>query len=401
MKVSNFQLRSFRNLDHFKFEPTGGLNFIIGPNAKGKTTVLEGIHFLACLRSFRTTKINELIQWGQNQSNLSCELVQVPLEWNSKHEVQFLFDLETRRAKKTAFINDKRYQSTALYLKQKFNNHNTGFHTIIFNPTDHEIVRGEPKLRRDYLNFVLSSQNANYFDDLKQYHRVLDQKNALLKMSFGGPIDRKQLQTLNELLVESGSRLVLSRLEWFKSLLNYFNFVLTRIAPKQRNLDLVYRCQFLNQIQSGEYKFSFQNSNLNGEHFAGQGPLPSLEDLQGEYWKSLSILTPLEIGQRTGLAGPHRDDWCFKTNNIPLKEHGSQGEIRTALLALKISEIEFFRKVTGLKPVLLIDDFSSELDQDRRKSLLNFLNQTDLQVFITSTERPSLEGKVFEFTYGQ
>jgi DNA replication and repair protein RecF len=332
------------------------------------------------------------MQWGQTQASLSCELNDTSLEWNSKHEIQFLLDEASQRAQKIAFINGKKFSSSALYLKQKFSNHNTGFHTIVFNPTDHEIVRGEPKLRRDYLNFVLSSQDPSYYDDLKQYHRVLDQKNALLKT----PPNLTQLHTLNELLVESGCRLVLKRLEWLNQILEPFNSVLMYIAPKQGVLDLIYKCNFLSQ----GFEFSIQNNNLNVEHFTGQCPLPSLQDLEREYWKNISILTPLEIGQRTSLTGPHRDDWFFRTGKIPLKEHGSQGEIRTALLALKISEIQFFRRVTGLKPVLLIDDFSSELDRKRRESLLGFLNQTDLQVFVTSTERPALEGKVFEFVHG-
>jgi len=131
---------------------------------------------------------------------------------------------------------------------------------------------------------------------------------------------------------------------------------------------------------------SIPNNDLNSGHFAGQDPRPSVEILEQSFWTRLNALEEAELRTRSSLVGPHRDDWAFFLGDHVLKGHGSQGEVRSALLALKLSEIELFRERTGHRPLLLLDDFSSELDRERRSFLLRFLSETDLQVFITTTE---------------
>jgi DNA replication and repair protein RecF len=131
---------------------------------------------------------------------------------------------------------------------------------------------------------------------------------------------------------------------------------------------------------------SFNNKGLNSVHFAGQGHLPSLELLEQVFWSKVSALEAAERKTGHSLVGPHRDDWAFFLGNQTLKGHGSQGEVRSALLALKLSEIELFRNRTGHRPLFLLDDFSSELDRERRSFLLKYLTETDLQTFVTTTE---------------
>jgi len=145
---------------------------------------------------------------------------------------------------------------------------------------------------------------------------------------------------------------------------------------------------------------SFNNSDLDAVHFAGQGLLPSLELLEQAFWTRLSSLEDTEMRVRNSLVGPHRDDWTFFLGDPVLKGHGSQGEVRSALLALKLSEIELFRERTGHRPLLLLDDFSSELDRERRMFLLSFLSRTDLQVFVTSTEESISIGRRFWVSKG-
>jgi len=170
-----------------------------------------------------------------------------------------------------------------------------------------------------------------------------------------------------------------------------------RIAPTQPDLSAFYVSSWVPEIPN----LSISNKGLDGAHFAGQDPLPSIELLEQAFWTRLSVLEEAELRSRSSLVGPHRDDWTFFLGRQFLKGHGSQGEVRSALLALKLSEIELFQKRTGHRPLLLLDDFSSELDRERRAFLLSFLMETSLQVFVTTTEAQfQTSGKRFRVSQG-
>jgi DNA replication and repair protein RecF len=126
-------------------------------------------------------------------------------------------------------------------------------------------------------------------------------------------------------------------------------------------------------------------------HFTGHNSLPTLDFLMKSYLDFLNKTHDLELRLRSTQIGPHRDDWGFQLDDRDLQSQGSQGEIRTSLLALKLAEIDWFKKQTGLRPVFLLDDFSSELDRTRRELLMQLLIEMDLQVFVTSTEEPTNE----------
>jgi recombinational DNA repair ATPase RecF len=146
--------------------------------------------------------------------------------------------------------------------------------------------------------------------------------------------------------------------------------------------------------------FFCANKGLDGFYFAGHWNLPSLETLQKEFKIKRLALERAEWAAQTSLLGPNRDDWVLLLGQQPLKVKGSQGEVRSTLMALKLCEIELFYDRTKLKPVFLLDDFSSELDRVRRKFLLNFILETDLQVFVTSTERMESFGRYFQIQSG-
>ena len=147
-------------------------------------------------------------------------------------------------------------------------------------------------------------------------------------------------------------------------------------------------------------KKCLENKELSELLSSGQAPLPSVELLEQAYWKQLSLLETKEFQMRTSLVGPHRDDWSFQFGQQALRGHGSQGEVRSALLALKLSEIDLFREATRHRPILLLDDFSSELDQNRRSFLLKRLEETDLQVFVTTTEDRTTIGRRYWVSNG-
>ncbi|MCM2278007.1 MAG: DNA replication/repair protein RecF [Oligoflexia bacterium] len=386
MKVVKLTLHGFRNIQHATFDPDSRLNFLVGKNGQGKTSFLEAIGFVSGLKSFRGSKTAEVIRHGDNFGEISCEIEPEERQFKSQLKVTFAVGPEgSQKATKAAFINGKPFRSAASYLSQRFGQLELGFHAIIFNPSDHDLVRGEPAIRRNYLDRVLAAEDIAYLKTYQKYQRVLEQRNALLK-SEENP-SRELLLGFSEPLAHYGAMIGRSRLEWIERLSRRLDGVMRQIAPAQAEIRLVSLSNWIPPIAC----LSIENNNLNAVHFAGHSDLPSLELLEQAFRNRLASLESAEFRARSSLVGPHRDDWAFFQENPAgeshlLKGQGSQGEIRSALLALKLSEIELFRERTGHRPLFLLDDFSSELDQDRRKFLLKFLSETDLQVFVTTTD---------------
>lgn len=382
MRVQKLWIRDFRNVEELGFEPSPGINFLVGSNGQGKTSILEALAYLASLRSFRGSKTPEVLRWGQAQSEIKADIVPENSSW--KAELKILFErphLDSPRASKSAWINGKSYRSSTSYLSQRFGEMELGFHTVVFNPSDHDLVRGEPALRRHFIDRVLAAEDVEYLETLQRFHRVLEQRNSLLKESHQPP-DRSVLQEFTVPLVKLGVQLVLKRLEWLQKLREPLAQVALEIAPKQPSLRAFYLSNWVPKID----QLSIYSNNLDGVHFTGQDPLPSVEVLEQTYWKELSSRESAEWRAGHTLVGPHRDDWAFFFGDQWLRGHGSQGETRTALLALKLAELQLFGERTGHRPLFLLDDFSSELDRERRQFLLGFLERTDLQVFVTTTE---------------
>jgi DNA replication and repair protein RecF len=218
---------------------------------------------------------------------------------------------------------------------------------------------------------------------------VLEQRNALLKSSEKPLPDL--LHGFTEPMSKYAAYLTYQRLNWIRRLAQRLNDTVHKIAPHQPLLSLIYLSNWVPEIQD----LSLSNSNLGGLHFTGHGAQPSLELLEQAFWKKQSSLEAAEWKSGHSLVGPHRDDWTFFLGGQVLKGHGSQGEVRSALLALKLSEVELFREATGHRPIFLLDDFSSELDRERRVFLLDFLSEKDLQVFVTTTDDSFFVGRCF------
>jgi DNA replication and repair protein RecF len=398
VKVEKLTLRNFRNIQDGSFYPDRRLNFLVGQNGQGKTSFIEALGYLATLRSFRGAKTEEVIHWGQDTAEISATLsasdetgMDPALDWRTDLKVVFT---NGDRTSKVAFINGKPFRSSTQFLSQRFHSFELGFHTVIFNPSDHDLVRGEPSIRRSYIDRILAAEDVEYLKALQKYQRVLDQRNALLK-SEPGP-SKSLLAGFTEPLASYGSLLALKRLEWLSRLSSRLTPTAQRIAPNQPELHALYLSSWVPEIP----ELSINNKGLKPVHFTGQPHQASLELLEQAFWKRLSALEQVELEARSTLVGPHRDDWAFFLGPHVLKGHGSQGEVRSALLALKLSEIELFRERTGHRPLFLLDDFSSELDRERRSFLLRFLTDTDLQTVVTTTEDTLHVGKRFWVSNG-
>jgi DNA replication and repair protein RecF len=410
--VSELVLRNFRNISECRFVPDPKLNFLVGENGQGKTSFIEALGFLATLRSFRGSKSEEVLKWSEISSELSCKLSgDTPDEKGWETHLKVVFDTpgivgEQSRGKvsKIAFINGKPYKSSTSYLSQRFGSFELGFHAVIFNPSDHDLVRGDPSTRRHYLDRVIAAENVGFLKTISKYQRILTQRNAVLKTvsepQRGSGTSASNMAHLvagfTDQLVHLGAQLAATRLEWVLKLAERLNETVHQIAPHQPSLRLVYLSNWAPEIDN----LSLNNKDLSPVNFTGHGHLPSVELLEQSFRKRLSQLEAAEWRSGHSLVGPHRDDWAFYLGGQPLRGHGSQGEVRSALLALKLCEIDLFRIETGHRPLFLLDDFSSELDKERRSFLLQYLSESDLQVFVTTTEDTSSLGKKFRVSNG-
>lgn len=389
MKVKQLVFKNFRNIKQLQFFPEDRISFIVGKNGQGKTSILEGLGIISSLRSFRGNKIEETIQQNETYSEILCKL-----ESEIDTELKVVLKKEENKTIKTAFINGKVVSKGSQYLLKRFGDFEIGFHCIVFNPSDHELIRGEPSNRRDYVDRVLAAEDPGYLNLLSRYNRVLEQRNRLLKNNEG--IQIETLFGFTTALVETGAIIIQKRLSWMFNACDQVNFILKKIIPNAPEV----RIHYLSKIfEKNVIEIKAKDVN-DTEHFSGQSEVCSLDFLTSRLRDQARIHASAEIAAGTSLFGPQRDDWRIVFGDASLKSVGSQGEVRAVLIALKLSEIDLFRKATGHKPVLLLDDFSSELDRDRRQYLLDYLSKTDLQVFVTTTEEPNFSGSFFRLLDG-
>jgi DNA replication and repair protein RecF len=335
------------------------------------------------------------MKWGETSSEVTCKLApENDVGWQTDLKLAFSSQGEQGKIDKLAFINGKPYKSSTSYLTQRFGSFELGFHAVVFNPSDHDLVRSDPATRRTYLDRVIAAENGQYLKLTSKYQRVVSQRNAILKAQEKPA--REILSGFTEQMGILAAQITYKRLEWLLKLADRLNETVHHIAPHQPALRLVYLSSWAPKTDD----LVFNNDNLSGVHFTGHGSLPSLELLEQFFWNKLSLLEAAEWRSGHSLVGPHRDDWAFYLGNQALRGHGSQGEVRSALLALKLCEIDLFRIETGHRPLFLLDDFSSELDRERRTFLLKYLADSDLQTFVTTTEDSSLYGKKFKVSQG-
>jgi DNA replication and repair protein RecF len=368
LKLDRLNIRNIRNIQEVDIPCGRGIHFIYGLNGQGKTSILESIYLLSNLRSFRDSDLSALLMQGEEYSRVTGKF---ELEPGTEAELKVELVQGPRRFEKRAYINQKLTRSSMDYFGVKLNHSAVQFHAINLNPTSTDLIRGEPALRRNYLNQVISSESPDYMHALKVYQKTLDQKNALLKAE--EKFDLQLLKILNENLVKTGAILLHGRVSYLQKLNQPVLDFLSNIAPLQRPVNLAYR---------------------HGEtlHFTGHFEIPTVNFWLENLHQKLIEMAPAERVRKSSLVGPHRDDLMFKVGEgtspfLPdLVNVGSQGEIRSLLLSLKLAELEAFKAHTKVQPVLLIDDFSSELDSTRRGFLLNYLKNSELQIFVTSTD---------------
>lgn len=346
MFLKNVHLKNFRNVRDQFFEACPNFNFIVGQNAQGKTNIIESIYLMAAGSSFRTSDFRNMMMRGFDNSSVDMETSSSAGLDNVKAVL--------RTSGKEFYRNSKRARTGGSRILA----------AVLFAPEEILMLKDVPAVRRRYMDILISMVRPAYAALVKNYSKIISQRNRLLadeNLSDGRKI--AQLKPWDLQLVETGSRIFLERKIWSEELNKILPERYKSIAPKDG------RAIFLYKPLCGEKVIS------NGEEFVRLWFVDQMNRRRSD-----------ELTRRVSLVGPHRDDFDAMVGGRSLGAFGSQGQHRTFVLALKISEMDFIERKTGETPVLLLDDVMSELDSDRRKFLLEYLRNMKGQVFITSTD---------------
>jgi len=339
MKLQKLSLSFFRNLENAELLPCSRFNILYGKNAQGKTNLLESIYLLGTMKSFRMAKNNEMVKWGS-----PCGTVNGVVERDGvTREITLVMEKTGKRVR----LDQKPVAKLADFFGS--------LNVVIFSPEDIAMVKGVPDVRRKYLDRAVFSGDASYLFFYHEYFRILRNRNILLRNGDDGGLD-----IWSEKLVEAGTRLIASRLAYLREIEDLLQLFYGAIAGNGQNAGISYRPHL-----------------MNGEGLSQDG--------RAKLAAALANSATEERRAGATVVGPHRDDVDFLLNGKVMKHHASQGEQRSYVLALKMAEIEYIQRRHGDPPVLLLDDMTSELDQERNRNLMDFLSKKEMQVFITTT----------------
>ncbi|HZV76358.1 MAG TPA: DNA replication/repair protein RecF [Candidatus Babeliales bacterium] len=347
MRVAHLTFSNFRNYCELELEPAAGLNVFIGANAQGKSNLLEGIAMLGTGKSFRTVREADTIAKDCERAVLRGEA----LRNAGTVELVCAIERSSRGALKAYTVNGRpvRYAS---YLGR--------LAVVTFVPADLELAGGAPAARRAFLNVALSQSEPRYYYELARYRKALQQKNAMLRGAIES--DPELLATYNRALVEAGTEVMLARRRLVNALGQAARAAHARFSGTE-SLEVAYQ---------PDIAFEAPRHDAIAEAFEAR----------------LLQSADAERARKSSVAGPHRDDLKLTLDGVSLAAYGSQGQQRTAVLALKVAEYAVMRERSDEAPLLLLDDVLSELDEARAAAFLADVGAYE-QVFITATQRPA------------
>ena len=344
MYIKKVKLENFRNYDNLEVEFKKDFNLIYGNNAQGKTNILEAIYLSAIGKSFQTNKDSEMIKIGK-------EKAKVEIEYETKdREGKITVEIAD---KKTFFING---------IKQKKISDIIGkINIVLFYPNNIDIIKGGPAERRRFLDIMISQLKPNYIHILNKYLKTLDQRNAYLKQIKFDNKSKDMLEIWDESLSQLSYQIYTYRSEYIKKIKEKIKVIhnkITNCGQQDEKIEISF-------ISSGKSQKDFYENLLRNRE----------NDIRKGYTST----------------GSHRDDFDIYINDKKVNVYGSQGQQRTSVLSLKLTELNIIQDEIEEPPILLLDDFMSELDENRRNNLTNAIENN--QVFITCTDKILVEEK--------
>ncbi len=358
MFAEKLQLKNFRNYQQETIDFVDGINIFYGNNGQGKTNILEALFLASMGKSFRTSHDNEMIKDGTDG-----------------FEIEVYFKESTDSNLKIGYNKNKQkyIKVNGIYLRKMGDLMGT-FPSVVFSPNNMILLSSGPSERRKFMDMALCQLKPIYYFNLQQYNKIIMQKNAFLKNSSRENIDKNMLDVWNMSLAEKGAEIIKERISYIEKVSKYAS-------------------DFHNKISGNNEKII-----VNYESSAGVD--------RETFYRKLSDNMKREIDRGMCLLGPHKDDLELTLEGTgDMKKYGSQGQRRTCVLALKLSETKILEEEIGKRPVLLLDDVLSELDDVRQRLLLENIEKT--QVFITCTNADRLKNaserpvKLFEVSKGK
>lgn len=336
MRILRLGLKNYRNCEDVSLDFEKEKTLIVGKNAQGKTNILESIYFLSDLKSPRTSTVADLIKIGQEKFEISASV----LKNDTDIELDYSYDVNKKRE---ARINKVKSTPKDFKLVVK---------TVLFSTKDLLLLRGTPQDRRDWLDRAISQIYPAYDERLSKYDKIRVQKNNLLKNE---QIDETLYDIYNEQLVITGANIIFLRKKFLKEI-EKIAVQKHRTISDTETFSLNYTC-----------------------------PYEEIDAISSYLKEELIERRREEFARRQACVGPHRDDIEFKINGLDAVKFASQGQQRTLVLSLKLSELEIIKEKTGFSPILLLDDVLAELDEMRQNYLLKSIDK-GTQTVITSVD---------------
>lgn len=329
-----------------------GQQLVYGPNAAGKTSLLEAIVLLAWGRSHRTAADGELVRWGRELARVEARVGPPGAPPGEPDTIEVaLVGTAAGGARKRIRVNGVNRRAAALA---------GALRTVLFAPEEMLLIAGSPSLRRDALDRLAGQRSSAYARDLATYGRALQQRNGLLRLIREEQATRAELRFWDETLLDAGAAVVAERHRLLAALAGPLAAAHAEIAP--------------DEAAAGELALSYAT---NAPPLPGESPRDALA-------RRLAETAEKETWNGTTLIGPHRDDVVFTLDGRPMGTFASRGQQRTAILAFKLAELDLLTALDGRPPLLLLDDVFSELDPDRRAHLVRRIAGLP-QAFVTTT----------------
>src|SRR5512140_869806 len=365
MHLTHLSLTNFRSFTRLDMDIPRRVVLLTGSNAQGKTSVLEAVYFLAAFTSFQTHTDRQLVNFIEARKNLAVgRLVADYKRGHSNHRLEVRLVLEAVGATGQRLRKEILLDGVKRPLADAIGN----FNAVIFVPQMSQIIEGGPEERRRYINLALAQTVPGYARRLSEYGEALTERNALLKLLAERGGDDSQLDFWDNTITRNGASIILARIEAVQEI----EKLATRI-----HRDLTHSAEVLRL----HYQPAYDPLPRPEGQISMQLPTPIHRDGLSEEYIRLGFMEALkavrseEIRRGVTTLGPHRDELRFVSNGIDLSDYGSRGQVRTALLALKLAEVEWMKNKTGHWPVLLLDEVLAELDTQRRLDLLGYLGR--------------------------
>jgi DNA replication and repair protein RecF len=382
MHLTHLSLTNFRSFARLDIDIPRRVVLLVGSNSQGKTSVLEAVYFLAAFTSLQTHLDRQLVNFVAAREPLAvARLVAEYKRGASAHKLEVRLILETSGVNShTSAAGGQRLRKEILLdgVKRPLSEVIGHFNAVIFIPQMMRIIEGGPEERRRHLNLALAQAISSYARLLSEYGQALTQRNALLKLLHERGGDASQLDAWDASLANSGAQIILARIQAVQEI--------EKLAARAHH-ELTHHAEALRLNYLPAYDpLPRPRGQLT---LSLDTPLDrsalTLEEIRQGFVRGLQAARREEIRRGMTTLGPHRDELRFLANGVDLGDYGSRGQARTALLALKLAEVEWMKARTSQWPVLLLDEVLAELDTQRRADLLAYIEKSE-QALLTTTE---------------